>query len=80
MLTKHNHFKYLDLDGRNRNKTTKENEMNISDIYLQAEKIAKLPRKARRLHISRVCKKYPDLNVYDLQEIIGLYLSASGSL
>ena len=54
--------------------------MNISDIYLQAEKIAKLPRKARRMHISRVCKKYPYLNVYDLQEIIGLYLSVSGSL
>jgi hypothetical protein len=57
--------------------TTKGTTMNISKIYEQAEKIAKMPRKARRLHISRVCRANPGLNVYDLQDIINLYATAS---
>jgi hypothetical protein len=52
--------------------------ININEVYKAAEKIAMMPRKARRLHCGKLLAKYPGLNTYDLDDIIGLYLNAFG--
>jgi hypothetical protein len=50
--------------------------MNIPKIYESARKIAKMKRRARRVHIARICRENPYLNEYDLRDIIALYANA----
>jgi hypothetical protein len=50
--------------------------MTTSEIYDACSKIAAMRRKARRLHVSRLVRK-SGCNIYDLQDIIGLYIAAA---
>ena len=59
----------------NGNQNNGREKMTTTAIYEACQKIARMKRRARRLHIARLVKK-TGINVYDLNDIIGLYLYA----